>query len=256
MSEYRYRTIAGDAVVIELPDSVVLGPTTSAEVFEVDGVEYEFTAGVRSLGSDVAAELGLTQIASFSFDRGDLSLYSGVYILEDPESGLTLEEVRCIGVWMGDRSSIHVHLAAAVDPASLLDLFGHFSIKETPNGTQMAPIRSGARRSGWRRPSLLVEMIGLAVVDVSPLDRRSIRTLPTWEGTQVDGGEAYCDVDDENHVRLVKLISDSTEVTFLPDPELSSVPARDDGSHHSATGELGLDAVVHSTRVAWERASR
>jgi hypothetical protein len=164
---------------------------SSIAVFSVDGVAREFTASHRGFGADVAADLGLELDEAYSFQGGTLRV--GWTIQTWPErddSGQHITSLLRLGVWEGQRYSVHSHVYGR-ESSDVVDLFSRFQITEMPHGIRLEPLSSVAAHAN--EPSILKELPSIGLLDVAALTTTETRRLPKWAGTKVSGGELFTD---------------------------------------------------------------
>ncbi|MEQ4195921.1 MULTISPECIES: hypothetical protein [unclassified Streptomyces] len=179
-------------------------PATSVVEVAVDGRLHEFTAGPPGLADAVADSLGISEFDSeLSFRGGTLrtattSEYDGqAQQVENPT----------LVVWQGRRFSLvtRIYRARLADVLALLRPLG---IAEHQDGIVLAPDSAvGAR---WARPATVIkEVPGLGLVEMSRRTREHTAQLPPWEGASVRSGELFRDS-----------LSDGNPFFVLSGPEL------------------------------------
>lgn len=161
-------------------------PATSVVEVTVDGRRHELTAGPANLGRDVAREVGV--------DRFDEELrYEGGTLLTartrpyDPR--IRLREERLTAVWEGGRHSLFTHLYRATS-SDVLGVLRALRLDEHPDGLAVRP----RRRSAFAAPATVVKEVGgLGLLELSPLTPRHAEQLPRWRGRQTPAGELFRD---------------------------------------------------------------
>jgi hypothetical protein len=211
----KHLALDGSVVRVQAADSYEVGSAaTSVGVYWVDGTPREFTSSYRDFGRDVAADLSLVLQESYSMQGGTLLLGStNQRWLEVDDTGQRITSLLRLGVWEGERYSIHAHLYGG-QSTDLIDLFTRFTILEDEIGIQLRP-RTPSAESHQREPMVLKEVPNIGLLDVMALTTQVARTLPRWMGTPVRGGELFTDQVPERGNYYV-LVSQSARTVVMP----------------------------------------
>jgi hypothetical protein len=172
----------------------------------------EFTAGARSLGRAVAADHGIAQFdETYSFQGGRLSL--GEVDTYDPR--LKLAAKFRSAVWEGERFSIHTHMYDQRS-SDLIRILKRFIFVEDETGIAIQPKDRG-RTPFDDSASVLKEIPGLGLLEVTGRTAGTSVGLPAWRGTRTAGGELFRDKADNRQDYFV-LVSPEMKATIVPDP--------------------------------------
>jgi hypothetical protein len=187
--ESRHLAIDGSNVAIE---AVTFNPeyhASSVGVYAIDGHWHEFTASYQEFGRAVAADLDLALTESYSYRGGRLLLGTTTVTFADMGEGVSQTDLLHLGVWEGDRFSVHTHLynGRAHD---LIDIFDRFDLVEEPLGLRLVA-KDADRVALAKEPSLLRQVPHVGVLQIRPMTRRVARTVPKWRGARVQGGELF-----------------------------------------------------------------
>ncbi|GGT33547.1 hypothetical protein [Streptomyces chromofuscus] len=163
-------------------------PCTSAVEVVVGGRLVEFTAGPASLGTDVAASLGIDAPDSeLTFQKGTLRIHHSVE--REPRSGLV--ERPSLVVWRGERHALVTRLYGMTE-AEVLGLLRSVRIAETEYGVTLQPDPSTG--SAFARPATVIkEVPGLGLLELSRRTKEHTAQLPPWKGVSVASGELFRD---------------------------------------------------------------
>jgi hypothetical protein len=185
-------------------------PFTSVVELTIAGRSHELTAGSVELADDLARELGVTD-----FDE-ELSYQGGTLLTAratsyDPQIRLT--EDRLVAAWRGRRYCFITQLYGA-STADLLTVLRTFRIVEHPDGLVVRPdARAGSR---WAAPaSVIKEVPGLGLLEMTQLTAERTRQLPSWRGRPTRAGELFRDTLSDGKPYFV-LAATSAWVTVLP----------------------------------------
>ncbi|MBM9622964.1 hypothetical protein ACFU9F_20780 [Streptomyces zhihengii] len=182
-----HRALDGGTYHLE-GDVDLRAPCTSAVEVVAGGRLVEFTAGPASLGDDVAASLGIDAPESeLTFQKGTLRLFRSVE--REPRSGLVERPV--LVVWSGERHSLVTRLYG-MDLAAVLGLLRSVRIAEGEHGLALRPDPSAG--SAFARPATLIkELPGLGLLELSRRTKEHTAQLPPWKGVGVASGELFRD---------------------------------------------------------------
>lgn len=169
MASRRIGLIDGREIVVSTDDADLSNPWTSIARYDVDGNEFEFTAGSRDFGRAVAAEVGCSFTETVRMPPGTLhvggtSVTSRVLVgggevrrqdtdVASENAFVELTEKVVVGSWEGENYSVHLVVwggetepgviatdATAQDLADVVWLFDQFEISESPFGVRMRPL--------------------------------------------------------------------------------------------------------------------
>ncbi|MFI2781325.1 hypothetical protein [Streptomyces sp. ALB3] len=163
-------------------------PCTSAVEVVAGGRLVEFTSGPASLGDDVAASLGIGSPESeLTFRKGTLRVFQSVE--REPRSGLV--ERPSLVVWRGERHSLVTRLYG-LGVTAVLGLLRSVRIAESEHGLTLQPDPSAG--SSFARPATVIkELPGLGLLELSRRTREHTAQLPPWKGVAVASGELFRD---------------------------------------------------------------
>ncbi|WP_326664894.1 hypothetical protein [Streptomyces sp. NBC_00385] len=182
-----HRALDGGTYHLE-GDIDLQAPCTSAVEVLAGGRLVEFTAGPASLGDDVAASLGTGSPESeLTFQKGALRIFRSVE--REPRSGLV--ERPSLVVWRGERHSLVTRLYG-MGVAEVLGLLRSVRIGESEYGLTLQPDPSAG--SAFARPATLIkEVPGLGLLELSRRTKEHTAQLPPWKGVAVASGELFRD---------------------------------------------------------------
>jgi hypothetical protein len=163
-------------------------PATSVGDLSLRGRLVEVTAGPRELGEDLAGALGISSFDSeLSFHGGTLRTVEAAE--HERRAGLT--ERPMLVVWEGERFSLATRLYG-LTLTEVLGLLRPLGFAEHADGiTVTAPAIPGY---GFTRPaSVIKEVPGLGVLEMSRPTREDTAQLPPWDGAAVAAGRLYRD---------------------------------------------------------------
>jgi hypothetical protein len=190
-------------------------PFTSVVNVRMDEHLQEFTAGGRGLGRAVAADHGIAHLdETYSFQGGRLSL--GEVDTYDPR--LKLAAKFRLAVWEGERFSIHTHMYDGRS-SDLVRILGRFIFVEDETGVSIRPKDRG-RTLFDDSASILKEIPGLGLLEVTGRTAGTSVGLPAWQGTRIAGGELFLDTVDNRQDYFV-LVNPEMKATIIPDPDFN-----------------------------------
>jgi hypothetical protein len=165
------------------------------------GAERELCSGSLAHADWIANEPDFGAVTfreEYDFQGGTLRVGSGpspktpdgaeyMYLAED---GTRKPVERWLGVWYGKNYSLHSQAEGGPDKAqSLLSIFDQLILSEQPGGlTVQVAGHSQAQIYGL---AVTQQIPGWFLLDISPLGPDQARSLPSWEGTRVRGGELF-----------------------------------------------------------------
>ncbi len=197
-------------------------PATSVAEVTIGGKLLELTAGPARLGEDIAASLGITEFESeLSFQGGTLR----TAVKSEYDAQTKTVEKPMLVVWQGKRFSLVTRLYRL----SLRDVLGMLrtlNIAEHDEGIALTPERSAGSR--FARPaSVIKEVPGVGLVEMSRVTAEHTAQLPPWKGVQVESGELYRDTLSDGSPFFV-LSSRDVWATVVPlaDTDVERVPDR------------------------------
>jgi hypothetical protein len=203
-----------DGAIVTFQSSLPLDRLfTSVVNVRIDKYLQEFTAGARSLGRAVAADHGITHFhETYSFQEGRLSI--GEVDTYDPK--LRLAATFRLAVWEGEHCSIHTHMYDQRS-SDLIRILKRFTFIEDPTGVTIRPKDRG-RTPFEDSASILKEIPGLGLLEVTGRTAGTSVGLPAWRGTRTAGGELFRDTVDNRQDYFV-LVSPEMKATIIPDPD-------------------------------------
>ena len=228
-NEVAHRALDGKRYLLSGPFDLTT-PATSVVELAVSGRRCEITAGGPRLGDDVLAALGATGYdEELVYAGGRLAIAR----TEPYDPQIRLRENRLTGVWLGKRFSFFTHLYGATSN-DLLSVLSGFAIREHDDGIAITPHRP----HGFAGTATLVkEVPGLGLLEISPLTPQHTAQLPRWRGMTTQAGELFVDELSDGSPYFVLAGSDTwTTVLPLRDTELAEVPR--------LVGELRLRTAV------------
>lgn len=185
-------------------------PFTSVVELTVAGRLHEFTAGPVGLADDLAAELGVTDFDEELAYQGGILLTARVRS-HDPQ--IRLDEERLVAAWRGHRYCFLTQLYGG-STGSLLAVLRTLRITEYDDGLAVRPqARAGSR---YAAPATVLKQVpGLGLLDMTPLTAERTRQLPSWRGLSTRAGELFRDTLSDGRPYFVLAATD-TWVTVLP----------------------------------------
>ncbi|RBM19457.1 hypothetical protein [Streptomyces sp. PT12] len=205
---------------------------TSVVEIVAEGRLHEFTSGPLGLADAVAASLGITAFDSeLTFQGGTLrTVTTSEY---DPQARQV--ESPTLAVWQGRRFSLVTRLyrAALTDVLLLLRTLG---LAEHADGITLTPDNAVGTR--WARPATVVkEVPGLGLVELSRRTREHAAQLPPWQGASVAAGELFRDsLSDGSPFFVVSGADVWATIVPLADTDVERVPGLVDGLDLRAAG--------------------
>jgi hypothetical protein len=176
-------SVSGVAVDVDRPASSFL-------TVYVNGRTWEFTGGHRTFGRDVAAESKIEFDERFSFQNDTICAGAVNQVVSVPGGTPDFFQTTFrIVVWEGRNYSVHTHVYDG-STAEALGAFDAFRLVETPDGVRMVR-RQADKAPNYRAPDLLKEIPEIGLVHIRELTREAARSLPSWPGTRVRGGELF-----------------------------------------------------------------
>jgi hypothetical protein len=195
-------------------------PGTSVLGTAVRGRLHELTAGPAGLGDEVAAALGVGR-----FDE-ELSYQGGTLLVgraRPYDRRTRLVEDLVLAVWRGRDHSLVTQFYGA-STAGILAVLRTLRISEHRDGVSVRP-EPGAGSDFTAPATVLKEVPGLGLLEVSPLTDQHARTLPSWSGLSVSGGELFSDRLSDGRPYFVLATSDTwTTVVPLPGSPTDRIP--------------------------------
>lgn len=186
-------------------------PATSTVTAVVENSRQEFTAGTRAFGDSYAALSRVSLDEEYSFQQGRLRV--GV--------GFGLTGAVCVAVWGKDRSSIVTHLYGDATAEDAVALFDRFIVGETTIGQPTLVPRDPATTPFIDAPTVAKELPDLGLLLIARLTPMQARSLPTWAGTPVRGGELFVGDVGTPRMRFV-LVHRNAVTTVMPRHSLLS----------------------------------
>ncbi|MDO3703066.1 hypothetical protein Q3W71_15455 [Micromonospora sp. C28SCA-DRY-2] len=185
-------------------------PFTSVVEVTVAGRLHEFTAGSVGLADDLAAELGVTDFDEELAYQGGTLLTARVRS-HDPQ--IRLDEERLVAAWRGRRYCFLTQLYGG-STADLLAVLRTLRITEHDDGLTVRPQpRAGSR---YAAPATVLKQVpGLGLLDMTPLTAERTRQLPSWRGLATGAGELFRDTLSDGKPYFVLAAADAW-VTVLP----------------------------------------
>ncbi|MGN9891662.1 hypothetical protein [Micromonospora sp. L31] len=200
-------------------------PFTSVVELAIAGRRHEFTAGSVGLADEMAQALGVD-------DFDEKLTYQGGTLLtaraRSYDAQIRLTEDRLVAAWRGRRYCFLTQLYGA-STAQLLAMLRTLRITEHDDGVIVRPdTRAGSR---FAAPATVLKQVpGLGLLDMTPLTAERTRQLPSWRGLRTGAGELFRDTLSDGQPYFVLAAAD-TWVTVLPlaDTVLDRVPDLVDG---------------------------
>ncbi|MEU5941860.1 hypothetical protein ABZ807_22350 [Micromonospora sp. NPDC047548] len=195
-------------------------PFTSVVELTIAGRPHEFTSGSVGLADELAQALGVND-----FDE-ELNYQGGVLLTARARSydaQIRLSEDRLVAAWRGRRYCFVTQLYGATT-ADLLAVLRTLRIAEHADGLAVRPdSRAGSR---FTAPATVIKQVpGLGLLDMTPLTAERARQLPSWRGLPTRAGELFRDTLSDGKPYFV-LAGTDTWVTVLPlaDTVVDQVP--------------------------------
>jgi hypothetical protein len=179
-----------DGVRFEIGGDLDLAePSTSVLDVAVGGRLYELTAGAAGLAAEVAASVHHAGRPDFdeelSFAGGSLRLARSTPF--DGRTGL-VEDV-LVAAWVGERHCL-VSQWYGASTADVLGVLRTLRITEHDDGLTVRPA-GGLVPNG---PATVIKQVPeLGLLELCPLTRAHLRTLPAWAGRATAAGDLYQD---------------------------------------------------------------
>ncbi|MCM0676910.1 hypothetical protein NCC78_19780 [Micromonospora phytophila] len=185
-------------------------PFTSVVEMTIAGRQHEFTAGSVGLADELAQALGVT-----GFDE-QLNYQGGALFtarVTSYDAQVRLDEDRLVAAWRGRRYCFVTQLYGA-STADLLAVLRTLRIAEHDDGLVVRPDpRAGSR---YAAPATVIKQVpGLGLLDMTPLTAERARQLPSWRGLRTRAGELFRDTLSDGKPYFV-LAAQDTWVTVLP----------------------------------------
>ncbi|TNY37081.1 hypothetical protein [Thermomonospora catenispora] len=183
---------------------------------------HELTAVDRAFVADWAQGLGVDRLTEeYRMQGGRLRI--GTTVVRDESLADFPEHQRRAGTervlaaaWEGRRHAVCAHFYHA-RPADAIRLFAALQITEHPDGAALTPrTRHGAVIA--ETASLVKDVPGIGLLEISPLNRETARRLPAHRGTRLRTGELYRDTHEDGGIYFV-MTTPTAVVTVLPDAE-------------------------------------
>lgn len=217
MSDFTNTYLAFDGSTVEIASDTALG-----EVYTADGIvsigqsEFEFTAGPLTMGQDIAnnpeVSVGMLFTEVYSFQNGTLKIGEGQQPV-GPDLATYTEPLR-LAVWEGVRHSVHTTTYGG-DSAQLLYAFNQVTINEVDTGVILTPATGEGTLNYVTGPGLGVDVPPVALMDIVQLTDRVEEFLPSFDGTDVEGGELF-KAGSSDSEPMYLLITPSAVVYVLP----------------------------------------
>ncbi|MEH0939017.1 hypothetical protein [Micromonospora psammae] len=195
-------------------------PFTSVVELTIAGRQHEFTAGSVGLADELAQALGVTGFDEhLNYQGGTLSTAR----VTSYDAQVRLDEDRLVAAWRGRRYCFVTQLYGA-STADLLAVLRTLRIAEHDDGLVVRPDPRAASR--FTAPATVLKQVpGLGLLDMTPLTAERARQLPSWRGLRTRAGELFRDTLSDGKPYFVLAAAD-TWVTVLPlaDTVLDRVP--------------------------------
>jgi len=201
---------------------------TSAGRYTVDGIVREVTTQPAEFFDLLVAAEGLAPTEEYQYRGGALRL--GQTTHQDARSGS--RRIDTTAVWDTAGWSMAV-TGADLDAETVFALLDRLDLRPLAEGLAVLP---GNGIAWYDAPQLVKEVPGVGLLEVLPLSADTARSLPSWPGTPVAGGELYRD-ELAPGAPYVVLVTETALVNVLPD----------EGGIEAATEGA---AALH---VEWER---
>lgn len=181
---------------------------TSAGRFTVDGIVREVTTQPAGFFDLLVTAEGLRPTEEYQYRGGTLRL--GQTIHRDAWSRSRRTDTTA--VWEAGGWSTAV-TGADLDAGTVLTLLDRLDLRPGPEGLAVLP---GGGIAWYDAPQLVKEVPGVGLLEVLPLSADTARSLPSWPGTPVAGGELYRD-EMAPGVPYLVLVTETALVNVLPD---------------------------------------
>ncbi|MEH0985131.1 hypothetical protein [Micromonospora sp. CPCC 205556] len=195
-------------------------PFTSVVELTIAGRQHEFTAGSVGLADELAQALGVTGFdEQLNYQGGTLSTAR----VTSYDAQVRLDEDRLVAAWRGRRYCFVTQLYGA-STTDLLAVLRTLRIAEHDDGLVVRPDPRAASR--LTAPATVLKQVpGLGLLDMTPLTAERARQLPSWRGLRTGAGELFRDTLSDGKPYFVLAAAD-TWVTVLPlaDTVLDRVP--------------------------------
>jgi hypothetical protein len=219
MAAVTHRAMDGRRFVLSGPFDFG-APFTSVVELTIAGRLHELTAGPVSLAEDLARELDATGFdEELSYQGG--ALVTARVVSDDPQ--IRLSEERLVAAWRGRRYCLVTQLYGA-STTDLLAMLRTLRIAEHDDGLSVQPdARAGSR---FASPATVIKQVpGLGLLDMTPLTAERARQLPSWRGLRTRAGELFRDTLSDGKPYFVLAAADAwVTVLPLPDTALDRVP--------------------------------
>lgn len=195
-------------------------PFTSVVDVAIRGRLHELTAGPADLGANLAAALGIDGFAEeFSYQGGTLLV--GRTRPYDRQTRLV--EDLALAVWQGKRYSLATQFYG-MTTADLLGVLRTLRITEDDDGIAIRP-DPGAGSDVVAPATVIKQVPGLGLLELSPLTDEHAKTLPSWRGLSTPAGELFTDSLSDGQPYFVLAAADTwTTVVPLADTVPDRVP--------------------------------
>lgn len=210
-----------DGVAFQLSGPLDLTrPATSVVEVSADGRLYEFTSGPLDFAESVAASLGITEFDSeLAFQGGTLRTAT---TSEYDKQAKQVENPTLV-VWQGRKFSLITRLYRA-RLADVLVLLRTLGIAEHQDGVVLTPDKAAGARQA-RPATVIKEVPGLGLIEMSRKSREHTAQLPPWEGASVKAGELFRDsLSDGNPFFVLSGTALWATIVPLADTDAEQVP--------------------------------
>jgi hypothetical protein len=189
----------------------------------------EFGSGSRDFAAANAHDVGVQAFReTYRFQGGTLRL--GTAVQFDPR--IKARDVLIMATWEGRNTSLYTFAYNTTNSSDLLAILNRVRLSESSEGLALAPV--DAASTPVADVTLVKELPMLGLLQIHPLDSDLMRSLPSWRGRQVAGGELF--VDGETPERRTFVVAGKTAITHVvPDAE------HDVDALLSALAELQVD---------------
>jgi hypothetical protein len=185
-------------------------PFTSVVELTIAGRQHEFTAGSINLADELASELGVSD-----FDE-ELSYQGGALLtarVTSYDAQVRLDEDRLVAAWRGRRYCFITQLYGG-STMDLLAMLRTLRIVEHDDGLVVRP--DAGAGSTFAAPATVIKQVpGLGLLDMTSLTAERARQLPSWRGLPTRAGELFRDTLSDGKPYFLLAAAD-TWVTLLP----------------------------------------
>lgn len=208
MGSVAHTALDGEVVEIESSHNLQLPVSTY-----VVAAQHEFESGPVKFGREVATDFNIHSFdESYAFQSG--MLHRATRTITDLQG---IDTLFSLALWEGTSYSVNTQVAARDGSGTVIQLFDLFAITESDTGLSLTPRAEEASfedtpRTGLRMYKLIP---GVGTLTIKKKTEGIERTLPSWRGQRVRGGELYRDDAVADDARRLFTLVGSSAVTIL-----------------------------------------